>query len=211
MLTHESKSTADPPKHDRKTQSMHEEEKIEKHIFRLKLCEFIATGILLIIIFGSLFTIMIIQITIPNQSYKEAASILSTYTGIILGFVAMTVSLIGMILSFHNTIQTEKSNLSITKEFSLLSSSVQQLNDVELRLEQDLKNISDKTNVLEKNMSQFDLLKDQLKSIQTDLTQISKDLQSSVDRSKGSSTEGVQNIKPDVKTPDNIETDEKSV
>lgn len=186
-----------------------EVKKIQKQIYRLKLCEFIATGILLVIIFGSLFAVMIIQIVNPNDSYKDAANILSTYTGIVLGFVAMTVSLIGMILSFHNTIQTEKSNLLTTKEFSKLSNSINRLNELEKNLEENLNKISDKTTDMENKMGQFDSLKEQLKSIQTGLTQVSTDLRLSIDKSKGTSTEGVCNINPEVKSPDNtIQTDE---
>ncbi len=69
--------------------------------------------------------------------------------------------------------------------------------------------ISDKTTDMENKMGQFDLLKDQLKSIQNDLAQVSKDLSLSIDKSKGTSTEGVYNINPEVKSPDNtIQTDE---
>lgn len=180
----------------------------EKRVYRLKLCEIIATAALLLVIFISLIIVVVIQISNKTADYQEAATIVNTYTSIVLGFVAMTVSLIGMVLSFHNTIQTENSNLATTKEFSNLSNAINQLSVLEIRLEENLNKISDKTSDLEIKMGQFDLLKEQMTAIQNNLNQISNDLQSSIDRSKGNSAEGVTNLQPLVADTKGIVTDE---
>lgn len=181
--------------------------KIEKNIHRLKWCELISTGILLLIIFISLMVVVIIQLNTKNLEYEKAATIINTYTSIVLGFVAMTVSLIGMVLSFHNTIQTENNNLMMTKEFSNLSHSINQLNELEIRLENHLSIISTKTTDLEQEMKQFESLKEQMEGIQIKINQISNDIQISIDQSKGN-IEGVKNINPIPQKSTNIDSDE---
>lgn len=188
--------------------SVDEIEKINKRIYTLRLCEMIATGVLLLLIFISLMIVVVIQINNNTTDYQTAATIVNTYTSIVLGFVAMTVSLIGMVLSFHNTIQTEQSNLTTTKEFSNLSNSISRLNELEERLERDLNKISERTSDLEKKMGAFDSLNDQMSSIQGNLMQISIDIRNSIDQSKGSSSEAVKNIKPNFQDATNILTDE---
>lgn len=182
--------------------------KIEKRIHKLKWCELILTGVLLLAIFGSLMFVVKIQICNKYIDYQEAATVLNTYTSIVLGFVAMTVSLIGMVLGFHNTIQTENSNLETTKEFSKLSNSIERLNELEGRLEENLNKVSDKTIDLEKKMEQLGQFKSQLATIQNNLELISKDMRSSVDYSKGSDTKGIVNLDSNVTNVGNIETDE---
>lgn len=181
--------------------------KIEKNIHRLKWCELISTGILLLIIFISLMVVVIIQLNTKNLEYEKAATIINTYTSIVLGFVAMTVSLIGMVLSFHNTIQTENNNLMMTKEFSNLSHSINQLNELEIRLENHLSIISTKTTDLEQEMKQFESLKEQMEGIQIKINQISNDIQISIDQSKGN-IEGVKNINPIPQKSTSIDSDE---
>ena len=152
--------------------------KYKKRILKIKIVEYISTGLLLFAIFASLIVVVVLQFSSDNTSYKEAAQIYSTYTGIVLGFVAMTVSLIGMILSFHNTKQSEESNLETTIEFVNLKHSVSEIKTIEESLSRTLDALEKKT---------VDM--DKFKAIEKRLEELTIELRANYDRNKGSATD----------------------
>lgn len=192
---------------EKEARELEEIRKIQKRINALKNCEFICAAAMLLCIFISLTVVMVFIIDNKLSDYKKAAEIISTYTSIVLGFVAMTVSLIGMVLSFHNTKQAEESNLNTTKEFLNLSYSVGNLRDLEKGLEETLGKVSSKIDSLEGQMRDFEKLENQLVIIQESIKNLTKDLQVSVDRRKGTETVGVHTL---VVNPSQVEKDMKS-
>ena len=149
-----------------------------RKIERIKNAEFVCTGLLLLAILASLTTIVVVQFTSDNPTDEMAAQIVNTYTGIILGFVAMTVSLIGMVLSFHNTKQAEESNLDSIVAFTNLHNSVSEIAEIE-------KNLSKTLGDLERNMVNIDCFK----TIEIQLEKLAKEMRNSYDMNKGSATE----------------------
>ena len=183
--------------------------KYEKRVFWLKVCEYITLTLFFVSIFVSLTVVIVFQIHNKLSDYKEAATVVSTYTSIILGFVAMAVSLIGMVLSFHNTRQAEDSNLSSTREFTKLTSLLERLNELEAGLDTNLKDVSNKINDLDKQMNAFKQLDMQLITVQKNIEQISTDFRDSLDKSKGSDTIGTNQITPTLKDlTGNFESDD---
>ncbi len=183
--------------------------KYEKRVFWLKVCEYITLALFFVSIFVSLTVVIVFQIHNNLSDYKEAATVVSTYTSIILGFVAMAVSLIGMVLSFHNTRQAEDSNLSSTREFTKLTSLLERLNELEAGLDANLKDVSNKINDLDKQMNAFKQLDMQLMTVQKNIEQISTDFRNSLDKSKGSDTIGTNQITPALKDlTGNLESDD---
>ena len=163
---------------ENKNKNLNAEQLILKHQKRMqtiKVTEFICTGVLLLAILASLIVVVVIQFSCGNESYQVAAEICNTYTGIVLGFVAMTVSLIGMILSFHNTKQSEESNLATAIEFINLKHSV---SDIEKNLSQTLDELERKTIDMEK-----------FKSIEKRLEELASEMRISYDKNKGSATD----------------------
>lgn len=152
--------------------------KYQKNIAIMKLAEFICTGILLVLMFISLLFVLNLQFTSKDTSYKLAAEIVNTYTGIILGFVAMTVSLIGMILSFHNTRQSEQSNLETVTGFYNLQASLSEIAEIERSLSQTLNGLREKMVDIEK-----------LKTIELQLENLSREMRYDFDRNKGSAND----------------------
>lgn len=152
--------------------------KYQKNIAIMKLAEFICTGILLVLMFISLLFVLNLQFTSKDTSYKLAAEIVNTYTGIILGFVAMTVSLIGMILSFHNTRQSEQSNLETVTGFYNLQASLSEIAEIERSLSQTLNGLREKMVDIEK-----------LKTIELQLENLSREMRYDLDRNKGSAND----------------------
>ena len=148
--------------------------KQEKNIFQIKLAEFISTGFLLLVIAVSLIVVVAIQIASKETDYKEAATISNTYTGIVLGFVAMTVSLIGMVLSFHNTKQSEQSNLESNIAFLKLTNSIEAIKEMESTLSESLAKLDQKT----VSMENFEEIKNQLQ-------RLTRELEKNVDEGKG--------------------------
>lgn len=93
-------------------------EKWEKRVFGLRILGIVAVVVVAAAILSSLMYIIRLQFQTNEPTYQLAAEICNTYTGIILGFVAMAVSLISIILSFYNTIQAEKSNIESIRQFN---------------------------------------------------------------------------------------------
>ncbi|MBQ4572142.1 MAG: hypothetical protein IJA80_02545 [Clostridia bacterium] len=93
-------------------------DKWEKRVFRLYIIGGVAVTVVASGILASLIYIIKLQFLAEEPSYQLAAEICNTYTSIILGFVAMAVSLISIILSFYNTIQAEKSNIESLRQFN---------------------------------------------------------------------------------------------
>lgn len=170
--------------------------KYQKKIQSIKIGEFICTGLLLFTIVASLIVVVVIQFTTTDKSYETAAQICNTYTGIILGFVAMTVSLIGMILGFHNTKQTEESNLSTAVEFINLKNSIQEIAEIEKALSKTLDELERKTVDMEK-----------FQTIEKRLDEISREMRMSFDRNKGSATNKSTTTTP-LRTEEDMQTDE---
>lgn len=156
---------------------------IEKRIYKLKIAEMVFIIVLAIVVLGSLVFIIGLQFNSKNPTYQSAAEIVNTYTGIILGFVAMAVSLLSMILGFHNTKQTEQSNLNSAKEFTKLSSATDEIKS----LEQDLR---DKITVLSSNLDKLS----ELNEIKGELASLASQIQSDVDKQKGIKTQGVESL-----------------
>ena len=152
---------------------------IEKRIFKLKIAEIIFVVIFAIVMLGSLIFIIGLQFKNGNPTYQLAAEIVNTYTGIILGFVAMTVSLLSMILGFHNTRQAERSNLDSVKEFTKLSSTTNEIRSLE-------KELCDKINAVNSDLDKLS----ELKEIKEKLSSLATQLQDDIDKHKGSGTPG---------------------
>lgn len=173
--------------------------KYKKRIQGIKIAEFVCTGVLLLAILASLTVIVVIQFTTGNTSYEVAAQICNTYTGIILGFVAMTVSLVGVILSFHNTKQSEESNLASAIEFANLQSRVCEIKEIEKTLSKTLEE-------LEKKIIDFN----RLKAIENRLEELSNEMRTSYDKNKGSATDKATttSVKRE-SSSEPMETDEK--
>lgn len=105
-------------------------EKWEKRAFVLKVAMCIVVFILAALIFASMLYLVKLQfIASEDINYQKVAEITNTFVGIVLGFVAMTVSLIGMVLSFYNTIQAEKSNVEFLKQSMQNEYSMRNAND----------------------------------------------------------------------------------
>lgn len=170
-------------KTESKTDTKTEKVDYEKRIFRIKLAEAICTGLLILIIIGSLMWVLKLQINSPSPSYKTAAEICNTYTGIILGFVAMAVSLIGMMLSFHNTKQSEESNLNMVKEFTTLTDMTTEIKNIDSKLSDTLIGLSEKMEKL-----------NELQEVQRNLEDILREIRISIDSQKGSSSPGATAI-----------------
>lgn len=185
-----------------KEQEEKEIKKYHKRMFWLKLSEYLSAAVLLLCIFIPLTVVVICQIDSDLQDYKEAAALISTFTSIILGFVAMTVSLIGMVLSFHNTRQAEDSNLSTTKEFTKLANAITNLKELEERLDSNLEKISEKINALDKQMLSVENLQNQISLMQRDLSKLSSDVRLIADRTCKDTDEKVSKVKATPKPPD---------
>lgn len=169
---------------------------LEDRIITIKKAEFICAGILILLISISFLLIVVLLICSKNESYQEVAEICSVYTGIVLGFVAMTVSLIGMILSFHNTRQAEESNLSINKEFFKLENKLKEITGIE-------EDLTTTTNNLSKQLIDIKKLKDMEKI----LLDLSQEIKVSLVSNKGQSSK-VSNVKAKKEEDDNDPTDE---
>ena len=166
---------------ENKNKDQNTEELILKHqkrIRTIKVAEFICTGVLLLAILASLIVVVVLQFSNGNESYQVAAQICNTYTGIVLGFVAMTVSLIGMILSFHNTKQSEEGNLATAIEFINLKHSVSDIAEIEKTLSRTLDELERKTI----DMGKFE-------SIEKRLEELAIEMRASYDKNKGSATD----------------------
>lgn len=193
----------------KKTQenSQRDVDTLMKRIFLLKIAEFISTGVLLLVVVVSLIILVVIQYKMAETDYGKAASILSTYTGIILGFVAMAVSLLGMVLSFHNTIQAEESNLEITLRFQDISGNIKRLEELEKSLESTVGSIPGTLQEMNEGMKKIGEIQKGMESMQSKLQTVTEDFRRSLEQSKGSSTEGAQapQVQPE-ETP--MQTDE---
>ena len=168
----------------------------QKHIKVIKIAEFVCSAVLLLVIFTSLFFIVAVQIDSKNESYQTAAEICNTYTGIILGFVAMTVSLIGMVLSFHNTKQSEQSNLSTALEFAELKHQILNISEIEKSLSTTLQELERKTIDMEA-----------FKNIENRLDRLTNEMRNIFDETKGNGTEKVSSPKS-YKKEEQMDTDE---
>lgn len=172
--------------------------KYQKQIKAIKKAELVCTGFLLLAIIGSLIAIVVIQFVSDNPTYKEAAQICNTYTGIVLGFVAMTVSLIGMVLSFHNTKQAEESTLESAIGFTNLRNSVSEIADIEKNLSKTLEELERKT----VDITRF-------KNIETQLEKLVSEMRSNFDMNKGSATDRATTTPAKRESsPEPMETDE---
>lgn len=154
---------------------------IEKRIYKLKIAEIAFIVILAVVMVGSLMIIVEIEFGCDNPTYQLIAEIISVYTGIILGFVAVVVSLLSMVLSFHNTRQAEQTNLDSTKAFTQLTNTSEDIK----RLENDL---SDRMISLSSELNKLS----NLVEIKEQLSLLASQLQSDVDKQKGSRTRGVE-------------------
>ena len=152
---------------------------IEKRIYKLKIAEIVFIVIFAIAMLGSLIFIIGLQFNNENLTYQLAAEIVNTYTGIILGFVAMAVSLLSMILGFHNTRQAEQSNLDSVKEFTKLSSATDEIKSLE-------KELCEKITIVSSDLDKLS----ELKEIKEKLASLATQLQHGIDKHKGSGTPG---------------------
>lgn len=141
----------------------------QEKTYRLRKRAFMVSGILIFIFFASVVAVVIMQFVSKNDDWQVSAQICNTFTGIVLGFVAMAVSVISIILGFYNTIQAEKSNVdSITQFYEIINNNNrlgETLNDVSNSLSTDM----DKLTTLINNQSDFEEL---LKSIREEVKQL---------------------------------------
>lgn len=141
----------------------------QKKTYRLRKCAFIISAILIFIFFATVAAVVIVQFSSNNDDWKLSAEICNTFTGIVLGFVAMAVSVISIALSFYNTIQAEKSNLDSVKQFSQITVVNEKLgstlNGVSMSLSQDM----DKLTELIEKQSNFEEL---LSTIEAEIRQL---------------------------------------
>lgn len=152
---------------------------IEKRICKLKIAEIVFIVVLAVAMLGSLIFIISLQFNNDNPTYQLAAEIVNTYTGIILGFVAMAVSLLSMVLGFHNTRQAEQSNLDSVREFTKLSSTTIEIKNLE-------KELCDKINTVSSDLDKLG----ELKEIKERLASLTTQLQYDIDKHKGSGMPG---------------------
>lgn len=116
-------------------------EKWERRTFRMHKACIITVSAIVGAILISLIAIVIMQFCSETPSFQLAAEICNTYTGIILGFVAMAVSIISIVLSFYNTIQAEKGNIESLKQFT-------QMTDLSKKTLEELEPIADSLTLL---------------------------------------------------------------
>ncbi len=140
-------------------------EKWEERTFRMHKTCVITVSVIAIAILVSLIAIVIMQFCSNNPSYELAAEICNTYTSIILGFVAMAVSIISIILSFYNTIQAEKSNIESLKQFT-------QMTNLSQKTLAELDPISDSLKLLPSVIDSQLQINSTIKEIQTTLDSI---------------------------------------
>lgn len=130
----------------------------QEKTYKLRKSAFIISGILIAIFFASVVAVVIMQFVSGNTDWKTSAEICNTFTGIVLGFVAMAVSVISIVLGFYNTIQAEKSNIDSIKQFHKIISNNESLgktlNDVSKSLSDDM----DKLTELIQKQSEFEEL-----------------------------------------------------
>lgn len=146
-------------------------EKWQKKTHQLKKWALGLSAFFVILFFAAIVTVVIIQFASKNADWQLSAEICNTFTGIVLGFVAMAVSIISIVLGFYNTIQAENSNIASIKQFSEISQANAELSssltDVSSSLTKDMEDLSK----LIKKQSEFDEL---LKSISADLQEVKK-------------------------------------
>lgn len=173
-------------------------------LFIIRLLSFICAGLLLSAIFISLMSVMKMQINESINDADKSATILNTYTSIILGFVAMTVSLIGMVLSFYNTGQTERNNLETAQSLKELQLTINNLSQRERDMDDMIDKIHEKTNELVNKIASLD-------NIKNDLSYISKRIEGVMEQkfdSPPGSIGGVD-VSPKKNGTDNFNSDEK--
>lgn len=114
----------------------------QEKTYKLRRLAFIISTVLILVFFASVVVVVIMQFASKNADWKVSAEICNTFTGIILGFVAMAVSAISIILGFYNTIQAEKSNVDSIKQFHRIITNNEllgkTLNDVSNSLSDDM-------------------------------------------------------------------------
>ena len=133
-------------------------EKWQNKTYNLRKCAYRVSGIL-----GGVFVIAVVAVVITqfvsnNNDWKVSAEICNTFTGIILGFVAMAVSVISIILSFYNTIQAENSNIDSIKQFYQITAANEELSSKLKEVSESLSDDMDKLTLLIQQQSNFEEL-----------------------------------------------------
>lgn len=165
----------------------------EQRTYKLTRAAYIIIAILAVVVLGAIVAVVLVQFASSNDDYQVSAEICNTFTGIVLGFVAMTVSVIGMALSFYNTIQAEKSNTNSAKQFFESMNTFKDLSD---QLDSACVAFSKKTDELSVLLSNQESLNTFLNSLSADIKAIK------------ANTENSKTVKVDVEDVQNLELDD---
>ena len=165
----------------------------EQRTYKLTRAAYIIIAILAVVVLGAIVAVVLVQFASSNDDYQVSAEICNTFTGIVLGFVAMTVSVIGMALSFYNTIQAEKSNTNSAKQFFESMNTFKDLSD---QLDSACVAFSKKTDELSVLLSNQESLNTFLNSLSADIKAIK------------ANTENSKTVKVDVGDVQNLELDD---
>ncbi len=165
----------------------------EQKTYKLTRAAYIIIAILAVVILGAIVAVVLVQFASSNDDYQVSAEICNTFTGIVLGFVAMTVSVIGMALSFYNTIQAEKSNTNSAKQFFESMNTFKDLSD---QLDSACEAFSKKTDELSVLLSNQESLNAVLNSLSADIKAIKVN------------TENSKTVKVEVGDVQNLELDD---
>ncbi len=143
----------------------------QKKTFKLKKWALGISIFFILIFFAAIVTVVAIQFASKKADWQLSAEICNTFTGIVLGFVAMAVSIISIVLGFYNTIQAENSNIASIKQFTEISQADAELSSSLTEVSSSLTKDMEELSKLIKKQSEFDEL---LKSISADLQEVKK-------------------------------------
>lgn len=130
----------------------------QEKTYKLRKIAFATSGILIGVFLIAVVAVVIAQFISKNDDWKVSAEICNTFTGIVLGFVAMAVSVISIALSFYNTIQAEKSNIDYIKQFHKITSANENLGLTLNSVSNSLSDDMDKLTLLIEKQSKFEEL-----------------------------------------------------
>lgn len=143
----------------------------QEKTFKLRRTAYMISGILVFVFLIAVVIVVVMQFASKNDSWQTSAEICNTFTGIVLGFVAMAVSVISIVLSFYNTIQAEKSNIDSIKQFNEIITNNKNLSDSLNNVSDSLSSELDKLTELITKQVEFEEL---LTTISSEVKEINK-------------------------------------